>query len=381
MVQRLLLALLLLPVTATVWAQADPTLLTVGDTVVKRSEFVQAYRTYCSETGEEPCEVDDFLEVYVNNRLKVMAAKAARMDTTAAFRRLLATAARQCRAVQQKSDSVYGPSDADFRRIAQCHQADDEVVSLSQIFLKVHQRGYRDELQQAGKRADSVYQVLQQGGDFASLARRVSQDETSAAHGGLMGWYGRNQLLKEMENEAFALQRGTYSRPFLAADGYHILLLNDRQTVETFPGLEQWQASEQARQQLVYSVSVSSRDAGVATAGQRPDVKREVPQTVAAQLPVDKAIYEGLLLQVLSEQSPARQAAADETAMARYFKKHKKKYRRKGFKPKHYTEVKEQVARDLYVEMEKHWIDDLKEQYPVTINKKVFKTIKQTSLK
>ena len=384
MVQRLLLALLMMPVTAMVQAQTDPTLLTIGDTAVKRSEFVQAYRAYCSKAVDEPCGTDEFLEMYVNNRLKVMVAKALRIDTTSAFRSLLASEVRHHQAEQHESDrdcAQGGPSDADFRRIAQCNSADDEVVNLSQIFLKVRQRGYRHELQQAGLRADSVYRVLQQGGDFASLASKVSQDEASAARGGRMGWYGHHQLQKEMEDEAFSLQCGRYSRPILAADGYHILLLNDRKMVGTFPGLEQWQASERARQKLVRSVSVPSREVSATTARRRLDEKKDLSRTATLPSLVDKEVYEALLLRVLSEQSPVRQAAADETAMARYFKKHKKKYRRKGFKPKRYTEVEEQVARDLYVEMEKHWIDDLKEQYPVTINKKVFKTIKQKSLK
>ncbi len=381
MVQRLLLALLLMSVTATVQAQSDPTLMTVGSTAVKRSEFVQAYRRYCDGADHEPCGKDDFLEAYVNYRLKVTAAKAARLDTTSAFRNLLAVVAVHHQPVKEKEDKADRPSDEDFRRIAQCHGADSEVVCLSQIFLKVHQRGFRHELQQAGKRADSVYQALQQGDSFALLARKVSQDEVSAGRDGRMGWYGRNQLLKELEDEAFALQQGAYSRPFLAADGYHILLLNDRRTAGTVPGLEQWKVSERTRQQLVSSVSALSQEANTTTAKQRPVPSSGVSGTTAPQPQVADEVYDGLLLCVLAEQSPARQAAADKTAMERYFKKNKKKYRRKGFKPKSYTEVEEQVARDLYVEMEKHWMADLKEKYPVTINKKVLKTIKQTSLK
>ena len=99
------------------------------------------------------------------------------------------------------------------------------------------------------------------------------------------------------------------------------------------------------------------------------------PMTTASLPTVSDDIYEGLLLCVLSEKSLARQAATDKTAMARYFKKNKKKYRRKGFKPKSYVEVEEQVVADLCTEMEKHWISDLKEKYPVTINKDVLKTI------
>lgn len=253
----------------------------------------------------------------------------------------------------------------------------NEVVCLSHIYLKVRQRGQRYELQQAIKRADSIYNALRQGADFAVLARQVSQDKASAANGGLMGWYGRNQLLKEMEDNAFTLQPGTYSRPFLTADGYHILLLNDRRTADKFAELQQWQAAEQKRLSMVRGISSSPVQASLPSAERESNMGNSpiTPMTTASLPTVSDDIYEGLLLCVLSEKSLARQAATDKTAMARYFKKNKKKYRRKGFKPKSYVEVEEQVVADLCTEMEKHWISDLKEKYPVTINKDVLKTI------
>jgi peptidyl-prolyl cis-trans isomerase SurA len=90
---------------------------------------------------------------------------------------------------------------------------------------------------------------------------------------------------------------------------------------------------------------------------------------------LQKEFYEGLLLYEQSKQSVGRHAAEDEEALKYYFKKHKKRYRRKGFKPKSYTEVRGQVVADLQEEMNKRWVADLRKKYPVNVNKKVLKTV------
>lgn len=370
---------MLLPSTMMVRAQDDPTLLMVGETAVKRSEFVQAYSKICGARVGAPCKVDDFLESYINYKLRVKAARESCLDTTSMFKSMLAACATNSLPASTTANASGNLTGEDLRRIAQSsgNGINNEVVCLSHIYLKVRQRGQRYELQQAIKRADSIYNALRQGADFAVLARQVSQDKASAANGGLMGWYGRNQLLKEMEDNAFTLQPGTYSRPFLTADGYHILLLNDRRTADKFAELQQWQAAEQKRLSMVRGISSSPIQASLPSAERESNMGNSpISPMATASLPtVSDDIYEGLLLCVLSEKSLARQAATDKTAMARYFKKNKKKYRRKGFKPKSYVEVEEQVVADLCTEMEKHWISDLKEKYPVTINKDVLKTI------
>lgn len=104
----------------------------------------------------------------------------------------------------------------------------------------------------------------------------------------------------------------------------------------------------------------------------------ETVTTETLQMPSDglqRAYYEGLLLYEQSKNSVGRQAAEDEEALKYYFKKHKKKYRRKGFKPKDYREVRELVVADLQEEMNKHWVADLRKKYPVSVNKKVLKTV------
>jgi peptidyl-prolyl cis-trans isomerase SurA len=72
--------------------------------------------------------------------------------------------------------------------------------------------------------ADSIMVALQDGADFATAARRFSQDPGSAQQGGDLGWLRRGPpLAPEFEKAAFALKAGVISRPVESPFGYHII--------------------------------------------------------------------------------------------------------------------------------------------------------------
>jgi len=61
-----------------------------------------------------------------------------------------------------------------------------------------------------------------QGEDFAVLAKNFSDDPTSA-DGGELGWFGRNEMVPEFEEAAFALQPGEITEIVETQFGYHII--------------------------------------------------------------------------------------------------------------------------------------------------------------
>ncbi len=81
----------------------------------------------------------------------------------------------------------------------------------------------------AQEQAQAVYQrAVQQGADFAALAREFSQDEGSKPNGGDLGWFARGQMVPEFEQAAFALSPGGVSQPVRSQFGYHIIRLEER---------------------------------------------------------------------------------------------------------------------------------------------------------
>lgn len=79
--------------------------------------------------------------------------------------------------------------------------------------------------------ANGVIQSLQEGKDFAELARALSTDTGSGAQGGDLGWFGKGAMVAEFEAAAFALENSgdITTEPVQSSFGYHIIQLIDKQ--------------------------------------------------------------------------------------------------------------------------------------------------------
>ena len=220
---------------AAVQAQkSDPIIMTVAGVDVPRSEFEYSYNKNNTDGVIDKKTVDEYVELFVNYKLKVKAALDARLDTTTSFRQEFA---------QYRDQQIRPVLVTDDDMLAEAHRIYDQtnenigpdgLVNASHILLRIAQKASDAEQQEAKRRIDSVYAALQAGADFEALAKQVSQDPGSARRGGVLGWFARNQMVKEFEDAAFALQPGEMSKPFLSPYGWHIVLVKERKQFEPF---------------------------------------------------------------------------------------------------------------------------------------------------
>lgn len=80
--------------------------------------------------------------------------------------------------------------------------------------------------------AQALREQLEDGADFAELAREKSADRASAIQGGDLGWVTRGQMVKAFEDMAFSTKVGELSPVFETDFGYHILVVEARQEAE-----------------------------------------------------------------------------------------------------------------------------------------------------
>jgi len=80
----------------------------------------------------------------------------------------------------------------------------------------------------AQAKIDTLLKRVQNGEDFAKLARLYSEDPGSAAKGGELGLIQRGDFVKEFEETAFALQPNEISGVVRTQFGFHILQLIER---------------------------------------------------------------------------------------------------------------------------------------------------------
>ncbi|HRL94664.1 MAG TPA: peptidylprolyl isomerase [Pseudomonas sp.] len=103
---------------------------------------------------------------------------------------------------------------------------------LANILIRVPDAASADEIQAADRRAQELYQQLQQGADFAQLAIASSASET-ALEGGNMGWRKAAQLPAPFDSMIGALSVGETSEPIRTPGGFILIKLLEKRGGET----------------------------------------------------------------------------------------------------------------------------------------------------
>ncbi|MBW1645412.1 MAG: SurA N-terminal domain-containing protein [Deltaproteobacteria bacterium] len=123
-----------------------------------------------------------------------------------------------------------------------------ERVKARHILFKVEGKAPASAWEEARKKALEVIAKLDQGRDFAALAKEYSQGP-SAPRGGELGWFSRGRMVKSFEDAAFALKPGSYTRePVRTQFGYHVILVEKHEKARTKSFAE---VKEDIRRQLV----------------------------------------------------------------------------------------------------------------------------------
>lgn len=95
-------------------------------------------------------------------------------------------------------------------------------IQVAHIFVK----NISEDSTYASSQINEIYQKIQQGEDFAFLAKNYSEDKSSAQKGGEMQRFGTGRLIMPLENAAFSLKNvGDVSKPFSTVYGWHIFKL------------------------------------------------------------------------------------------------------------------------------------------------------------
>jgi foldase protein PrsA len=76
--------------------------------------------------------------------------------------------------------------------------------------------------------AKEVKEKLDNGEDFAELAKEYSTDTSNAESGGELGFFAKGEMVAEFEETAFSMKKGEISDPVKTEFGYHIIEVTDK---------------------------------------------------------------------------------------------------------------------------------------------------------
>ena len=309
----------------------DPVIMTINGVDVPRSEFEYSYNKNNSEGVIDKKTLEEYVELFIDYKLKVFAAIDAHLDTMTSYKKEF---------VGYRDQQLYSSfvTDEDVEREAmKIYETTKNsigsagLIRPAHIFLHVPQSATSEEQAQIKQRADSILNALKNGADFEKLARTLSMDISTSQNGGLLPWIGPNQTLKEFEEAAYKLNVGELSNVVLSSFGYHIILLKDKKQLEPYEELradimkfiEQKNLRESIAKQ---NIDLQAKEQNL-TAEQILDSRAE--ELSAKDLETKYLIQEyhdGLLLYEISNRTIWEPSANDSIGMKMYFEKNKKKY-------------------------------------------------------
>jgi peptidyl-prolyl cis-trans isomerase C len=134
--------------------------------------------------------------------------------------------------VQKVQERVAGDAEPSDKEIQNYYEKNKEAQ-----FTTPEQRCVRHILfnKDQKEKAEEVKKELEDGGDFAKLAKENSQDPGSAAKGGDLGCLGKGETVPEFEQAAFGAEQGEIVGPIKTEFGYHILKVTDVKPEQTRP--------------------------------------------------------------------------------------------------------------------------------------------------
>lgn len=333
--KKLLFALCAATASLTATAQSDdPIVMTVNGVDVPRSEFEYSYNKNNTDLVIDQKSLDEYVELYVNYKLKVAAALDARLDTMASFQKEVADYRAQ-QAEEYLIDSAFIEEQAWLTYKSTVDEiGPDGLFQAAHILVRLSQQASPAEQAKAKQRIDSIYIALKNGADFAETAKALSEDPGSARDGGMLPWLYKGQLLKEFETVALAMQPGEMSEPVLSPVGYHIIYMSGRKEFEPYEyhrdAIMQFleQRGIRAHAKRMMGEKLAAEMGGNITPEQALVIAEQKLDTQYPEFGfLMKEFYEGSLLFEISSREIWNKAANDEAGLEKYFKKNKKSYR------------------------------------------------------
>jgi len=105
-------------------------------------------------------------------------------------------------------------------------------VQVAHILLLVPAKSTSEDSLAIQKRAQSAYEEIIQGADFAEVVKKYSDDKGTVDKGGVLPWFGVNRMIPDFIEQISDLEEiGNITEPFITQYGWHIVKLLDRKEV------------------------------------------------------------------------------------------------------------------------------------------------------
>lgn len=211
----------------------DPVLLQVADEKVTRNEFLKVFEKN-NNKGDKPDNkaYEEYLDLFINFRLKVTEAKNLGMDTVKSFRDELAGYRKQL-AQPYLSDNM-----ANEKLIQEAYDRKRYDIRASHILVRVEKMASAEDTLAAWNKIMQIRKRILKGEDFGKVAAEDSEDPSAKerdadgkkikGNRGDLGFFTAFDMVYPFESAAYNAKLNEVTMPVRTDFGYHLIKVTDK---------------------------------------------------------------------------------------------------------------------------------------------------------
>lgn len=194
---------------------SSQTLFTYGDQKADAKDFLRAYNRN-KQQPSSPGAIREYLDLYINSRLKIREAYDKRYDTLPQIKTEVENLRNQV--IENYMDD---PAVID-RMTKEAFQRSLKDVHAAHIFISLKNANGAIDTAAAQKKLNEITGRLAKGEDFMTVAQQLSDDPAAKTNKGELNYITVFTLPYEFENSIYSTPVGKYSKPYRSRAGYHI---------------------------------------------------------------------------------------------------------------------------------------------------------------
>ena len=241
--KKVILSIILLAGAMMGFAQEDKVLMTINGEPVMLSEFLYIYEKNNQESSLEKKSMEEYLDLFINFKLKVAEAIAQGVDTTDAFKKELAGYRAQATPKYMQDneaiDSLVQLSynrQANVRRAAhiaiQCPaNADSATMAAAEAKIQLARERVTTGVEKKVKQGRK-WVTVREPEAFADVAREMTDDPAGKENGGELGWIQVFRFVYPFEEAVYNTPVGEVTEVFRSPYGLHIALVEEERAFE-----------------------------------------------------------------------------------------------------------------------------------------------------
>jgi len=197
-------------------------LFTVVDDPVYIDEFNQVFnKNRDIVTEENKKSIEEYLELYINYKLKLKQAYELKYDTVSAYKKELNNYREQL-IIPYLTDSKITEA-----LVKEAYDRMKIEINANHILVSVPQKASPKDTLKAYQKIIEARMKIVNGAPFEQIAKEYSDDPSAQKNGGNLGYFTVFDMVYPFENAAYQTKINEVSKPFKTRFGYHIVKVNE----------------------------------------------------------------------------------------------------------------------------------------------------------